>query len=74
MTEATVEGHPASDVDSEYRITWTIDVSARSPEEAARKAREIQLRKDSIADVFEVRSGKDVHRIDLSELDGRCVD
>jgi hypothetical protein len=60
--------------EAEYRVSWTVDVSASSPEEAARKARAMQIKEDSIADVFEVASGDDVHRIDLSDLDGRCVD
>lgn len=74
MTEAIARERLHSDAESEYRITWTIDVSARSPEEAARKAREIQLRQDSVADVFEVQSGSETHHVDLSELDGRHVD
>lgn len=63
-----------SDIEKEYRITWTIDMSATSPEEAARKARDIQLREDGIADVFTVEHGYDRHDIDLSAIEGRCVD
>ncbi len=74
MTRTAVEDRPSSDVENEYRVTWTIDVSASSPEEAARKARQTQLRHDSIADVFTVQCGDDVHSVDLSELDGRCVE
>jgi hypothetical protein len=56
----------------EYRVRWEIDVSATSHEEAARKARAIQTKNDSIADVFDVRAhGHDVEvPVDLSEIDG----
>lgn len=39
----------------EYRVTWDIDIEADSPEEAAKKALEIQRRPDSIATVFDVQ-------------------
>lgn len=39
----------------EYTVTWTIDVSAYSPEEAARKALDIQRDLQSLGTVFEVR-------------------
>lgn len=58
----------------EYKVTWVVDVCASSPEEAARKARGMQLRQDSIADVFIVENAEGRHDVDLSELDGRCVD
>lgn len=51
----------------EYLVTWTIDISADSPEEAAEIAREFQLRPDSLATVFVVHN-KDTHiktRVDL---------
>jgi len=38
-----------------YRVTWVIDLEADSPEEAARKALEIQRDPDSTATVFEVQ-------------------
>ena len=37
-----------------YRVTWTIEVGAETPEDAAKQCRDIQLDKDSIATVFEV--------------------
>ena len=36
----------------EYRVTWTIDLDADTPEEAARKALEIQRDPESIATCF----------------------
>lgn len=38
-----------------YRVTWEIEVEASSYDEAALKAREIQLRVDSAATFFTVR-------------------
>lgn len=61
----------------EFTVTWEIQVDAETHEEAARKARRIQLRKDSIADVFNVvptLPGVASRLIDLSVLDGRSVD
>lgn len=55
---------------NEYRITWEIDLHANTPEEAARAARAIQLRADSMATVFEVTGADGTpHRIDLDEID-----
>lgn len=54
-----------------YTVTWDIDIEADTPEDAARQAREIQLRADSIATVFQVYDN-DAHRtiaIDLTEID-----
>ena len=58
-----------------YRVSWEIDIDADSPEEAARKAREIQLRPDSHATVFDLtdESGESA-RIDLLELDEADAD
>ena len=61
----------------EFTVSWVIDVEADTHEEAARKARKIQLGRDSIADVFEVAPfmpGVETRVIDLSELDGRSAD
>lgn len=57
----------------EYVVTWRIDIEADSPEEAARKAREIQLRPNSIANVFTVTErGAPLSRVvDLDACDGR---
>lgn len=56
----------------DYYVEWRIDITASSPEAAARKAREIQLRKDSSATVFHVitaGTGEDFETIDLTEID-----
>ncbi|GAT02504.1 hypothetical protein [Mycolicibacterium fortuitum] len=45
----------ADPADAEYRVEWTIDIEAASPEQAARQALVIQRGPDSIATVFEVR-------------------
>ena len=53
---------------TEYLVTWRIELSANSPEDAARQAREIQLDPDSIAAVFEVEGpDEDSVIIDLEE-------
>lgn len=41
-----------------YHVSWTIEVEADSPFEAARKCREIMLEHSSIATVFEVKPMK----------------
>ncbi len=48
-----------------YRVTWTIDVFAPTPGDAARKALETQQREDSGATVFDVVEVKHTWRIDL---------
>lgn len=52
-----------------YRVTWTIDLDAASPQEAAEKALAIQRDPNSIAQVFEVHEDKrgKLHTIDLQE-------
>jgi hypothetical protein len=52
----------------EYTVTWVIDLDAASPQEAAKKALEIQRDPDSIATIFEICpiDGTPI-RIDLSE-------
>lgn len=52
----------------DYRVSWEIDIVAASPEDAARQAREIQLRPSSIANVFDVSDGEDITRVDLEEV------
>lgn len=62
---------------TEYTVTWAVQIDADSHEDAARKARRMQLNPGSIADVFEVTQpwiGAQPHTIDLSALDGRSVD
>ena len=52
-----------------YHVVWEIDIYARSPREAAKKAQAIQQDKDSTATVFDVtkeNSDKTV-RIDFGE-------
>lgn len=39
----------------EYQVTWTIEVDAASPREAAEKARAAQFRLDTTATVFQVK-------------------
>lgn len=54
----------------EYRVTWEIDITAKSPQEAARLAHNIQLDPSSIATAYVVLdpSGSK-YRIDLEEDD-----
>ena len=54
----------------EYKVTWTIDVEADSPEEAARAALEMQRRSDSWATHFEVQDSQGyAHEVDLGSPD-----
>lgn len=56
----------------EYRVIWQIDLDADSPEDAARKAREIQEDRDSenSAHVYDVHLGFDIgERITTVDLD-----
>lgn len=41
-------------MNNEYRVSWEIDITADSPEEAAVNAREIQLSRQSTTNVFDV--------------------
>ncbi|NUM55786.1 MAG: hypothetical protein HUU46_19265 [Candidatus Hydrogenedentes bacterium] len=53
-----------------YRVTWTIDLDADSPEHAARRALEIHRNPDSWATHFEVRAKRGrVHNVDLGRGD-----
>lgn len=47
----------------EYKVVWTIEVDAESPQEAAKEAREIMLNPESEAVVFEV-GGKLIDLLD----------
>lgn len=49
--------HQEENREREFRVVWEVDVSAATPEEAAQKAREMQLKLDTEATVFNVRSG-----------------
>ncbi len=48
------------------RVRWEIDVDARTPKEAARKALTIQRDSESIATVFDVTNNGRTVRVDLS--------
>lgn len=56
-----------------YLVTWSINIAADSPKNAAEIARRIQLDSDSIATVFEVYTGDNLQHepfiIDLEEED-----
>jgi hypothetical protein len=54
------------------RVRWEIDIEARTPREAARKALDIQRDPASIATVFDVRHKGKTVRVDLSLLPGRA--
>lgn len=61
----------------EFTVVWEIQVDAETHEEAARRARALQLREDSVATVFEVHHpmpGVESRTVDLSELNGRPID
>jgi uncharacterized membrane protein len=50
----------------EYKVTWTIDLDADSPEDAARRALEIHRNPESWATHFEVRNRQGrVQEVDL---------
>ena len=49
------------------RCFWEIDVDARTPREAARKALTIQRDPESIATVFDVQHRGRMVRVDLTE-------
>ena len=50
----------------EYKVNWTIDITANSPREAAQEARRIQLDPDSTATVFDVSVRRTTETIDLN--------
>jgi len=51
-----------------YRVTWTIDLEAESPRQAAEASLSIQRNPESIATVFEVTAddGENFQMIDLN--------
>jgi hypothetical protein len=57
----------------EYRVIWEIDIHADSPKQAVEAAREVQLRPDMPATVFEVwdYARQRIHRLDLATTTGR---
>jgi len=51
------------------KVRWDIDIEARTPREAARKALRIQRDPESIATVFEVRTKRKKFIVDLSGVE-----
>jgi hypothetical protein len=51
----------------EYRVKWEIDIEAKNPEEAAKKALEIQRDPKSIATYFSVYQKNNIFLIDANE-------
>lgn len=49
-----------------YLVSWSIDIDADSPEEAAQKAQDIQKDPESIATYFDVL---DVHSGETKQID-----
>jgi len=56
-----------------YSVTWSIEIDARTPEEAARKALEIQRDPNSLATVFGVRDESTGQEVTV-DLDPDTVD
>ncbi len=56
---------------NEYKVTWTVDVEADDPVEAAREALRIQRDPESVATYFEVQKhGSDVvFPVDLEDME-----
>lgn len=54
---------------TQYRATWSIDIEADSPEDAALQALQIQRDEDSEALVFEVKWGILTQSVDLAPTD-----
>lgn len=51
-----------------YFVTWTIDIYAETPRQAAEQALAIQRNQESTATVFGVQpDGEDAHSVDLME-------
>ena len=51
------------------KVRWDIDIEARTAEEAARKALDVQRDPESIATVFEVRDKRRKFIVDLSGVE-----
>ena len=49
----------------QFKVTWEIDIEARTTREAAELARRIQLNRHSVATVFTVSDGKVRTVVDL---------
>jgi hypothetical protein len=52
---------------TEYLVTWQIEIDANTPEQAAKKARAIQVDPDNQADHFEVTNEEGV-TVEVSAL------
>lgn len=53
-----------------YRVEWSMEIDADSPEEAARKALAIHRDPESVASVFDVYDeAGEAARVDILELD-----
>jgi hypothetical protein len=51
----------------EYLVTWEIEITADSPEDAAQQARDVQQDPDSMATVFGVTGDGQTVTVDLSD-------
>lgn len=51
----------------QYFVTWEMDIWARSPKEAAKKALRVHRNPESTATVFKVASSKRVTTVDLGD-------
>jgi hypothetical protein len=58
----------------EYTVTWTIDVTASSPVDAARQALEIQRDPGSEATVFEVETFKNRQVVEKTKKGSWIID
>lgn len=59
---------------AEYLVTWSIDIDADSPEDAAAQALEIHRDPDSIATIFKVRHKSSGVTIFVDTLDQQDID
>jgi hypothetical protein len=57
----------------EYRVIWEVHIHADSPKQAVEAAREVQLRPDMPATVFEIWdfARQKMHRVDLATATGK---
>lgn len=60
----------------EFRVTWTIEVDAKTAMEAAQKALEIQRDPNSTATVFDVQfaSGGQTVQVDITALNAELAE
>ena len=52
-----------------FKVTWTIEIDAENPQQAAEKALALHRDPNSIATVFEVSDGKDTYTVDPEDCD-----